>query len=96
MPEAIVDLMKKTINVTINGRSYEEDVKPRLLLTHFGRPQSSHTGMFPVRSQAAAVGAPQPHRQEWGRPSMDNFAWHRAGLDENGRLLAPKINLRDQ
>ena len=29
--------MKQTIRVTINGRLYEEDVEPRLLLSHFLR-----------------------------------------------------------
>jgi aerobic carbon-monoxide dehydrogenase small subunit len=36
-PKVIVGLMKKTINVTINGRLYEEDVEPRILLSHFLR-----------------------------------------------------------
>ena len=36
--------MKKTINVTINGRSYEEDVEPRLLLSHFLRENIGLTG----------------------------------------------------
>src|SRR5947207_13684277 len=44
MPKAIVDLMKKTINVTINGRLYEEDVEPRLLLSHFLRENIGLTG----------------------------------------------------
>jgi len=44
MPKAIVDLMKKTINVTINGRLYEEDVEPRLLLSHFLREKIGLTG----------------------------------------------------
>jgi aerobic carbon-monoxide dehydrogenase small subunit len=44
MPKAIVDLMKKTINVTINGRLYEEDVEPRLLLSHFLRETVGLTG----------------------------------------------------
>ena len=43
-PKAIVDLMKKTINVTINGRLYEEDVEPRLLLSHFLRENIGLTG----------------------------------------------------
>src|SRR2546425_8770110 len=44
MPKAIVDLMKKTINVTINGHLYEEDVEPRLLLSHFLRENIGLTG----------------------------------------------------
>jgi len=44
MPKAIVGLMKKTINVTINGRIYEEDVEPRLLLSHFLRETIGLTG----------------------------------------------------
>jgi carbon-monoxide dehydrogenase small subunit len=36
--------MKKTINVTINGRIYEEDVEPRLLLSHFLRENIGLTG----------------------------------------------------
>ena len=43
--------MKKTINVTINGRIYEEDVEPRLLLSHFLREKLGflvpHTA-FPI------------------------------------------------
>jgi len=44
MPEANLDLMRKTINVTINGRLYEEDVEPRLLLSHFLRENIGLTG----------------------------------------------------
>ncbi|HXG50710.1 MAG TPA: (2Fe-2S)-binding protein [candidate division Zixibacteria bacterium] len=36
--------MKKTIRVTINGRRYEEDVEPRMLLSHFLREQIGLTG----------------------------------------------------
>jgi aerobic-type carbon monoxide dehydrogenase small subunit (CoxS/CutS family) len=36
--------MKQTINVTINGRLYEEDVEPRLLLSHFIRENIGLTG----------------------------------------------------
>lgn len=36
--------MKKTIRVTINGRQYEEDVEPRLLLSHFLRENIGLTG----------------------------------------------------
>jgi carbon-monoxide dehydrogenase small subunit len=36
--------MKKTINVTINGRLYEEDVEARLLLSHFLRENIGLTG----------------------------------------------------
>jgi len=36
--------MKKTINVTINGRLYQEDVAPRLLLSHFLRENIGLTG----------------------------------------------------
>ena len=36
--------MKKTINVTINGRLYEEDVEPRQLLVHFLRENIGLTG----------------------------------------------------
>ena len=36
--------MKKTIRVTINGRLYEEDVEPRLLLSHFIRENIGLTG----------------------------------------------------
>ena len=44
IPKAIVDLMKKTIKVTINGRAYEEDVEPRILLAHFLRETIGLTG----------------------------------------------------
>jgi carbon-monoxide dehydrogenase small subunit len=36
--------MKRTIQVTINGRLYEEDVEPRLLLAHFLREKIGLTG----------------------------------------------------
>jgi aerobic carbon-monoxide dehydrogenase small subunit len=36
--------MKHTIHVTINGRLYEEDVEPRLLLSHFLRENVGLTG----------------------------------------------------
>ena len=36
--------MKHTVNVTINGRLYEEDVEPRLLLSHFLRETIGLTG----------------------------------------------------
>jgi carbon-monoxide dehydrogenase small subunit len=36
--------MKHTINVTINGHVYEEDVEPRLLLSHFLRENIGLTG----------------------------------------------------
>ena len=36
--------MKRTINVTINGRRYAEDVEPRQLLPHFLREQIGLTG----------------------------------------------------
>jgi carbon-monoxide dehydrogenase small subunit len=36
--------MKQTIHVTINGRLYEEDVEPRLLLSHFLRENIGLTG----------------------------------------------------
>jgi carbon-monoxide dehydrogenase small subunit len=36
--------MKQTIRVTINGRLYEEDVEPRLLLSHFLREDIGLTG----------------------------------------------------
>ena len=36
--------MKHTIRVTINGRLYEEDVEPRLLLSHFLRETIGLTG----------------------------------------------------
>jgi aerobic-type carbon monoxide dehydrogenase small subunit (CoxS/CutS family) len=44
MPKSYCRLMKKTINVTINGRLYEEDVEPRLLLSHFLRENIGLTG----------------------------------------------------
>jgi aerobic carbon-monoxide dehydrogenase small subunit len=44
MLKVIVDSMKKTINVTINGRVYKEDVEPRLLLSHFLRENIGLTG----------------------------------------------------
>lgn len=37
-------LMKQTIRVAINGRLYEEDVEPRLLLSHFLRENIGLTG----------------------------------------------------
>jgi carbon-monoxide dehydrogenase small subunit len=36
--------MKQTIRVTVNGRVYQEDVEPRILLAHFLREQSGLTG----------------------------------------------------
>ena len=36
--------MKQTINVTVNGRLYQEDVEPRLLLSHFLRENLGLTG----------------------------------------------------
>ena len=36
--------MKQTINVTINGRLYQEDVEPRQLLVHFLRENIGLTG----------------------------------------------------
>jgi carbon-monoxide dehydrogenase small subunit len=36
--------MKKTIRVTVNGRLYEEDVEPRILLSHFLRETIGLTG----------------------------------------------------
>ena len=36
--------MKQTIRVTINGRVYEQDVEPRILLSHFLREQIGLTG----------------------------------------------------
>jgi carbon-monoxide dehydrogenase small subunit len=36
--------MKQTIRVTINGRLYEEDVEPRILLSHFLRENVGLTG----------------------------------------------------
>jgi carbon-monoxide dehydrogenase small subunit len=36
--------MKNTINVTINGRLYQEDVEPRFLLSHFLRENIGLTG----------------------------------------------------
>jgi aerobic carbon-monoxide dehydrogenase small subunit len=36
--------MKQTISVTINGRLYEEDVEPRILLSHFLRENIGLTG----------------------------------------------------
>jgi len=36
--------MKVTIRVTINGRLYEEDVEPRILLSHFLRENIGLTG----------------------------------------------------
>ena len=36
--------MKQTIRLTINGRLYQEDVEPRILLSHFLREQIGLTG----------------------------------------------------
>jgi carbon-monoxide dehydrogenase small subunit len=36
--------MKQTIHVTINGRPYEEDIEPRILLSHFLRENIGLTG----------------------------------------------------
>ncbi len=36
--------MKQTIRVTINGRVYQEDVEPRILLSHFLRENIGLTG----------------------------------------------------
>jgi aerobic-type carbon monoxide dehydrogenase small subunit (CoxS/CutS family) len=37
-------MMKQTIRLTINGRLYQEDVEPRILLSHFLREQIGLTG----------------------------------------------------
>jgi carbon-monoxide dehydrogenase small subunit len=44
MSKVIVDCMKKTITVTINGRIYEEDVEAWILLSHFLRENIGLTG----------------------------------------------------
>jgi aerobic carbon-monoxide dehydrogenase small subunit len=36
--------MKQTVRVTVNGRLYEEDVEPRILLSHFLRENIGLTG----------------------------------------------------
>ena len=36
--------MKQTVRLTINGRLYQEDVEPRILLSHFLREQIGLTG----------------------------------------------------
>jgi aerobic carbon-monoxide dehydrogenase small subunit len=36
--------MKQTVRVTINGRLYEEEIEPRILLTHFLRETIGLTG----------------------------------------------------
>ena len=36
--------MKKTVRLTVNGRLYEEDVEPRILLSHFLRETIGLTG----------------------------------------------------
>jgi carbon-monoxide dehydrogenase small subunit len=36
--------MKQTIRVTVNGRAYQEDVEPRILLAHFLRENLGLTG----------------------------------------------------
>jgi aerobic carbon-monoxide dehydrogenase small subunit len=38
------EFMKQTIRVTINGRLYEEDIEPRILLAHFLRENIGLTG----------------------------------------------------
>ncbi len=38
------EFMKRTIRVTINGRLYEEEVEPRILLAHFLRENIGLTG----------------------------------------------------
>ena len=42
--QVILRRMKQTIRVTINGRLYEEDIEPRLLLSHFLRENIGLTG----------------------------------------------------
>jgi carbon-monoxide dehydrogenase small subunit len=37
-------MIKQTIRLTINGRLYQEDVEPRILLSHFLREQIGLTG----------------------------------------------------
>lgn len=32
------------VNITVNGKTYERDVEPRLLLVHFLRDELGHTG----------------------------------------------------
>ncbi len=36
--------MKQTIRVTVNGRAYQEEVEPRVLLAHFLRENLGLTG----------------------------------------------------
>jgi len=43
-PQGIRKTMKQTIRVTVNGRVYQEDVEPRILLTHFLRENIGLTG----------------------------------------------------
>jgi aerobic carbon-monoxide dehydrogenase small subunit len=38
------NFMKQTIKVTVNGRLYQEDIEPRLLLSHFIRENLGLTG----------------------------------------------------
>ncbi len=44
MQPILSGFMKQTIRVTINGRLYEEDVEPRVLLAHFLRENIGLTG----------------------------------------------------
>ena len=44
MHPVICLVMKQTIRVTINGRLYEEDLEPRILLSHFLRENIGLTG----------------------------------------------------
>jgi len=43
-PQGIRKTMKQTIRVTVNGRVYQEDVEPRILLAHFLRENIGLTG----------------------------------------------------
>jgi len=44
MPKSYCRFDEKTINLTINGRLYEEEVEPRQLLVHFLRENIGLTG----------------------------------------------------
>ena len=43
-PQGIRETMKQTIEVTVNGRVYQEDIEPRILLAHFLRENIGLTG----------------------------------------------------
>ena len=63
--------MKKTIRLTVNGRLYEEDVEPRILLSHFLRETIGLTGTHVgcVVGEWALIADHEPTYEDPERPT---------------------------